>query len=48
MMRSGLALPTGRSRLRHTACQNWRMKMPPGVPGRVVAISMSMRVSLAR
>ena len=33
MMRMGLAVPAGRSWLRATACQNCRMKMPPGVPG---------------
>ena len=41
MIRRGLACPAARSRLRQTACQNYRMKMPPGVPGRVVVMSMS-------
>src|SRR5580700_7046647 len=41
MMRMGLAWPAGKSSLRQSACQNCRMKMPPGVPGRVVAMSTS-------
>src|SRR5262245_20130399 len=43
MMRIGLTCPAGRSWLRWMACQNCRMKMPPDVPGRVVARSIALR-----
>src|SRR5256885_2450643 len=39
MMRIGLAWPRGRSSLRCTASQNWRMNLPPGVPGSVEVMS---------
>ena len=47
MMRSGLALPAARSRLRQTACQNRRMKMPPGVPVGTLAIGRPGAVNAA-
>src|SRR5437868_15052877 len=39
MIRIGLACPRGRSSLRCTAFQNWRMNLPPGVPGSVEVMS---------
>src|SRR5215472_9841300 len=41
MMRIGFAAPFGRSWLRATAIQNFRMKRPPGVSGPVRARSIS-------
>src|SRR5262249_34858282 len=41
MMRIGRARPGGRFALLSSAIQNWRMNVPPGVPGRVVAMSIS-------
>src|ERR1700749_2135442 len=41
MIRIGLACPAGRLALLSSAIQNWRMNLPPGVPGRVLAISIS-------
>src|SRR2546423_295266 len=46
MMRIGLAWPLARSSLRWIASQNWRMKRPPGVPGRVEVMSTSPRLAL--